>query len=355
MVGSGAGREAHFPDELYEARGATIVDASQVWALSDLVLKIHPPTLEEATLMKEGAILVSFLYPSQNLEVVRCLSAKKVTAFAMELIPRISRAQSMDALSSQATVAGYKAALLAASFLPKFFPLLMTAAGTIPPAKVLVLGAGVAGLQAMATARRLGAVVEGYDIRPAAREQVESVGARFVELPLQVEEAETKGGYARALGEEFYRRQQELLAERCAQVDAVITTALVPGRRAPILVSQGAVEAMRAGSVILDVAAEQGGNCALTVPGKTVIHRGVTIHGPVNLPSTMAVHASAMYSRNLVSFLSYLFADGKPDWDRDDEVVCAPLVLRQGEPVHQPTRAALASGEPIGSSATSTP
>jgi NAD(P) transhydrogenase subunit alpha len=341
LVAAGAGRGSHFSDEQYEARGAAVVDAREVWSKADLILKIHPPSFEEAQLCKEGSILVSFLYPALHPEVVRLLAAKKVTAFALELIPRISRAQSMDVLSSQATVAGYKAALLAAASLPKFFPMLMTAAGTIPPAKVLVLGAGVAGLQAMATARRLGALVEGYDIRPAAREQVESVGARFVELPLKAEEAEAAGGYARAQTEEFYRRQQELLAERCALVDAVITTALVPGRRAPVLVSQAAVEAMRPGSVIVDGGAEQGGNCALTVPGKTLVHRGVTIHGPRNLPSTLPVHASVMYSRNLVSFLSYLFQDGKPNWDREDEVVRSPLVLDRGRAVQPATRALL--------------
>jgi NAD(P) transhydrogenase subunit alpha len=259
----------------------------------------------------------------------------------MDLIPRISRAQPIDALSSQATISGYKAVLLAADSLPKLFPMLMTAAGTIPPARVLVLGAGVAGLQAIATARRLGAIVEAYDIRPTVKEQVESLGAKFVELPVEAKEAQDASGYAKAQTQEFYSRQQQLLAARTRASDVVIATALVPGKRAPILISKEAVLSMGPGSVIVDLAAEQGGNCALTEPGKTVIRNGVTIHGPLNLPSSMSSQASALYSRNVTSLLQVLIKGGTFNIDLNDELVRSPLVTHNGEVLHQATRVAL--------------
>ena len=264
----GAGDAAGYPDSAYVEKGARIADdARSLYGGADLVLKVMPPTPSEAGLLKEGSTLISFLYPLANIETVQKLTARRTTVFAMELMPRISRAQSMDALSSQATLAGYKAVLIAADTLPRLFPLLMTAAGTIPAAKVFVVGAGVAGLQAIATARRLGAIVEAYDVRPAVKEQVASLGARFVELPVETKEAQDAGGYAKAQSEEFYMKQQRLLAERAQASDVVITTALVPGQRAPQLISGEAIRGMRPGSVVVDLAAEQGGNCALTEPG----------------------------------------------------------------------------------------
>jgi NAD(P) transhydrogenase subunit alpha len=272
---------------------------------------------------------------------VKQLVDREATAFAMELMPRISRAQSMDALSSQSLVAGYKAVLIAADSLPKLFPLLMTAAGTIAPAKVFVLGAGVAGLEAIATARRLGAVVEAYDVRPTVKEQIQSLGAKFVELPIEAKDAQTAGGYAKAQSEDFYLKQQELLANHEEQSDVVITTALVPGSKAPILVTEDAVKRMRPGSVIVDLAAEQGGNCALTEAGKTVVKYGVTIHGPLNLPSSMAPQASQLYSRNVTSFVLSILKEEKLSLDTADELVRGTLVVKAGKVVHEPTRLAL--------------
>ena len=276
-----AGEAAGYLDSAYVEKGATIVqDSGSLFGQADVLFKVQPPNAREAGSFKEGSTIVSFLYPLQNLDTIRALSSRKVTAFAMELIPRISRAQSMDALSSQANVSGYKAVLIAADTLPKMFPMMMTAAGTISPARVFVMGAGVAGLQAIATAKRLGAVVEAYDVRPVVKEQIMSLGAKFVELPVEAKDAQTAGGYAKAQSEEFYKKQQELLAEHAGMSDVIITTALVPGQKAPILVSEDAVKRMRPGSVIVDLAAEQGGNCALTDPGKTTVKYGVTIHGP---------------------------------------------------------------------------
>ena len=340
-----AGEAAGFPDSAYTEKGVSIApDAYSLYSQSDIVLKVQPPSPAEALLLKEGSSLISFLYPLSNLEAVRNLAARKVSAFAMELMPRISRAQSMDALSSQATVSGYKAVLIAADSLPKFFPMLMTAAGTISPAKVFIIGAGVAGLQAIATARRLGAVVEAYDVRPIAKEQVASLGARFVELPVEAKDAQTAGGYAKAQSEDFYRKQQELLAEHASASDAVITTALVPGQRAPILVSEDAVKGMRSGSVVVDLAAEQGGNCALTEPGKTVVKYGVTIHGTLNLPSTMAPQASQLYSRNITSFLLVILKDGNLNLDLKDDLIRGPMVIQNGEILHEGTMKALTGG-----------
>ncbi len=343
VVEHSAGEAAEYPDTAYTEKGASIVqDAASLYGQADVVFKVQPPNSREVAVFKEGSTLVSFLYPLQNLEAIRALSARKVTAFAMELIPRISRAQSMDALSSQANVSGYKAVLIAADTLPKMFPMMMTAAGTISPAKVFVMGAGVAGLQAIATAKRLGAVVEAYDVRPVVKEQIMSLGAKFVELPVEAKDAQTAGGYAKAQSEEFYKKQQELLAEHAGISDVIITTALVPGQKAPILVSEDAVKRMRPGSVIVDLAAEQGGNCALTDPGKTAVKYGVTIHGPFNVPSSMAPQASQLYARNITSFVASVFKQGLGNFDVKDDLVRGPMVLNKGEVVHEPTKNALA-------------
>ena len=342
----GAGEAAGFPDTAYVEQGVSIVDTSALYEQSDIILKIQTPTATEARLFKEGTTLISFLYPLTNLETIQILAARRVNALAMNLIPRSSRAQSMDALSSQAIISGYKAVLLGADSLPKLFPMLMTAAGTIPPAKVFVIGAGVAGLQAIAVARRLGAMVEAYDVRPAAKEEIKSLGATFVELPIESKEEQAAGGYAKIQSEEFYRKQQELLAEHAQVSDIVITTALVPGRRAPILVSEDAVKKMRLGSVIVDLAAEQGGNCILTEPGKSVVKYGITIHGLLNLPSTMAPQASQLYSRNITSFLLTILKDGTLNIDRKDDLIHEPLVIFDGEIVHEPTKAAISEGMP---------
>jgi len=344
-VEHGAGDAADFPDSAYESVGASVLpDAKSLFEESDIVLKVMPPTPGEAGMLKPASTLISFLYPLANLASVKRLVDRKATAFAMDLMPRISRAQSMDALSSQSTIAGYKAVLLAADSLPKIFPLLMTAAGTISAAKVFIIGAGVAGLQAIAVSRRLGAVVEAYDVRPVVKEQVQSLGARFVELPLEAKSAQDTGGYATAQSQDFYERQQKLMAEHTQTSDVVITTALVPGQRAPVLITEEAVKGMRLGSVIVDLAAEQGGNCALTEPGRTVVKHGVTIHGPLNLPSTMAPQASQLYSRNLTSFLQTIVKDGVLGIDLKDDLVRGALVVNKGEVVHQATKAALGEG-----------
>ena len=346
QVEARAGEAAGFPDSAYSSSGAKIVeDAADLYANADLVLKVQPPTVKEAGMMKEGSMIVSYIYPMNNLPAVKKLAERGVTAFGLEQMPRISRAQPMDTLSSQANLAGYKAAVLAADTLQKIFPLMMTAAGTIAPGRVFVLGAGVSGLQAIATARRLGAVVEAYDVRPAVKEQVESLGAKFVELPLQSADAQTSGGYAKAQSDEFYRKQQELLAEHAWTADVVITTALVPGKPAPLLVTEAAVKGMRPGSVIIDLAAEQGGNCALTEPGKTVVKYGVVIHGPLNIPSTMAPQASQLFSRNLAAYIAAISKDGFVNLDSDDQLVKAPMVLLRGQPVGDQLKAALQGGK----------
>jgi len=343
-VESGAGEAAGFPDPDYSRSGASISrDSQSLYREADTILKVQPPSLPEAGLFRRTSTLVCFLYPLSNLPTLRKLASLGVTAFAMDQMPRISRAQSMDALSSQATLSGYKAVLLAAETLPKFFPMLMTAAGTVAPARVLVLGAGVAGLQAIATARRLGAVVEAYDVRPAVKEQIESLGARFVELPLETKDSETAGGYAKAQSDEFYRKQQKLLSERAAASDVVIATALVPGKKAPVLISEEAVRGMRPGSVIVDLAAEQGGNCALTEPGRTAVRNGVTILGPLNLPSSMAPQASQLYSRNIINFLAEIVKDGALRLDTNDEVVRGAMILREGQVVNEQVRTAMES------------
>ncbi len=347
IVEKGAGEAAGYTDSEYSAVGAKILeDRRELYGQADVLLKVMPPSPADAALVKDGSLTISFLYPLANLDTVRKLAERKATSFAMELMPRISRAQPMDALSSQATISGYKSVLIAADTLPKLFPLMMTAAGTISPARVFVVGAGVAGLQAIAVARRLGAVVEAYDVRPVVKEQVMSLGAKFAEIPVEAKEAQDSGGYAKAQTEEFYKKQQQFLAERARASDVVITTALVPGARAPILISEDAVKGMRPGSVIVDLAAEQKGNCALTEPGKTVVKYGVTIHGPLNLPSSMAPQASQLYSKNVTSFLQVLVKGGALTVDTKDDLVRGPLVINKGEVVHEPTSKALAEARP---------
>ena len=342
VVEKGAGESAGFLDSDYEGSGAAIAaDQRSLYAQADVVLKVLPPTPEEAGLVKEGSTVISFLFPAANLEAVKRLASRKVTAFAMELIPRISRAQPMDALSSQANVAGYKSVIVAADTVPKLFPLMMTAAGTISPAKVFILGAGVAGLQAIATARRLGALVEAYDVRPVVKEQVMSLGAKFAEMPVEAKDAQDAGGYAKAMGEEFTRKQQEFLAQRAKLADVVITTALIPNARAPILITEDAVKGMRPGSVVVDLAAEAKGNCAITEPGKTVVKYGVTIHGPLNLPSTMAPESSKLYSRNISSLLLIMLKDGSLAIDPKDDIIKGSMVINAGQVVHGPTAKAI--------------
>ncbi|MFQ5882564.1 MAG: Re/Si-specific NAD(P)(+) transhydrogenase subunit alpha [Candidatus Methylomirabilales bacterium] len=346
LVEAGAGGRAFFPDLAYEEAGATLVpDAVALLAQADVVLKVQPPVLNEALgkheveLMKEGTVLITSLQPLSNPDVVKRLVERKITSFSMDCIPRIARAQKMDTLSSQSTLAGYKAALVAANSLGKFFPMLVTAAGTVPPAKVLVLGAAVAGLQAIATARRLGAVVQAYDIRPAVKEQVESLGANWIELELAGEEAEDASGYARELSEESQQREKALLHRHVREADIVITTALVPGKRAPILITTEMVKDMKAGSVIVDLAAEMGGNCELTEPGSEVIKHGVTIHGLLNAASSMPVHASQMYSKNISSFLMHLTRGNELHLDFEDHIIRDCCITHKGHAMHGPTRA----------------
>jgi len=324
LVQRGAGEAASFPDAAYEEAGARLVDD---WADAEAVVKVQKPSEDEAGLLREGQVLIGFLQPLTDPEGIERLAQRGVIAFAMESIPRITRAQPMDALSSQATVSGYKATLLAAERLPKFFPMLMTAAGTVAPAKVLVLGAGVAGLQAVATARRLGAVVTGFDVRPVVREQIESLGANWLDLGVVGEE--TAGGYATELTDDQQRQQQEELEARLPEFDVVITTALIPGRPAPKLIPASAVAAMRPGSVVVDLAAEAGGNCELTEPGEEVVREGVTIVGPTNLPSTMPFHASQLYARNVFALLHHLAPEGTLALDWEDEITAGACVTRE--------------------------
>ena len=326
-VERGAGAAAGFPDDEYAAAGAELVD--DAWTGTDAVVKVAKPDETELGKLRPGTLLVAFLQPLSDPAGIERLAAAGVVAFAMESIPRTTRAQPMDALSSQATVAGYKAALLAADRLPRFFPMLTTAAGTIPPARVLVLGAGVAGLQAIATARRLGAVVSGFDVRPAVREQVESLGASFLDLGVVGEE--TEGGYARELSPEQQHEQQAALEQRIPDFDAVITTAAIPGRPAPRLIPAAAVERMRPGSVIVDLAAETGGNCELTRPGETVLLGGITVAGPLNLASEMPAHASQLYARNVAALLGHLAPEGELALDWDDEITAGACVTRREE------------------------
>jgi NAD(P) transhydrogenase subunit alpha len=332
-----AGLAASFPDADFVAAGAHLAaDPATAAAAADAVLTVTAPEPDDAAALKPGSLLVGLLAPHRNLDLVRTLAERRITSLAMELVPRITRAQSMDALSSQANIAGYKAVLLAALRLPKYMPLLMTAAGTIKPARVVVMGAGVAGLQAIATARRLGAIVEVSDIRPAVKEQVQSLGGRFIELP-EAESGEGAGGYAREMGEDFLRRQREIVQRHLAQADAVITTALVPGRPAPRLVTAEMVDAMRPGSVIVDLAVEQGGNCELSEADREVVHQGVLILGPSNLAATMPHDASSLYARNVWALLQLLWKEGALAVDTQDEVVAGTLLTHGGQIVHAAT------------------
>ena len=334
LVEREAGETATFADADYEQAGARLVAADELYAEADVVCKVRKPSAEEVGRLRGGQVLVALLQPLVDAELTRSLAERGVTAFSLDSIPRVTRAQPMDALSSQSTVSGYKAAVLAAEHLGKFFPMLTTAAGTIPPAKVLVLGAGVAGLQAIATARRLGAVVSAFDVRPVVKEQVESLGATFLEL--DVEGAEGVGGYAVALAEDQHEREQQLIAHHAAESDAVITTALVPGRPAPELITESAVYGMRAGSVIVDLAAEAGGNCAATKPGETVVVEGVTVVGLTNVPATMPVHSSQMYSRNVQAFLGLIIRDGELELDFEDQIVRETCVAHGGRVTKEP-------------------
>lgn len=345
VVQAGAGAAAGYLDSSYLQAGARL--EPEVIEKADILLKVQPPTLEEIDKMKQGATVIGFLQPYNSAAEIRALAARSVTAFSMELMPRIARAQPMDALSAMSTVSGYKAVLIAANHLGKFFPLLMTAAGTMTPARVFIIGAGVAGLQAIGTARRLGAVVEAYDTRPAVKEQVESLGARFAELTLETKGTEEKTGYAKAQSEEFYEKQRELMSRYVAAADAVITTALVPGKRAPVLITEDMVEGMRPGSVIVDLAAEQGGNCALTQPDQEIVRHGVVIIGPTNLPSTVPIHASQMYARTVTSFLLHLLKDGSIHLDLNDELTRGPLVTYQGEILHAAVKDALSAATQV--------
>jgi NAD(P) transhydrogenase subunit alpha len=332
-VQAGAGAAARFPDAAYEGAGASVLpDAAAVLAGADMVARVQPPTVEEVAQLPEGVSVVSFLQPGQAPEIVQALAGKQATVYSLDLLPRISRAQSIDALSSQATVSGYRAGLTAAEHLAKFFPMLMTAAGTVRPAKVLVMGAGVAGLQAIATARRLGAVVRAYDVRAAAKEEVASLGAAFVELGLESQEG--SGGYAREQTAEYQAKQQELLTAEVIASDVIITTAQIPGRKAPILVTRAMVEAMPAGVVVVDMAADSGGNCELSVPGEDVVtDNGVTVVGMTNPPATMPTHASFLYSRNIANFLALVVKEGELTPDFDDEIVAGTCVVRAGQVV----------------------
>jgi NAD(P) transhydrogenase subunit alpha len=345
-IESGAGLAAGFTDAAYAEQGAGIVaTAADVVARADLMLRVRisPPGTDagraDLSLLRAGQALIAFLDPLNDPSISEALAAKGVAAFSMELMPRITRAQSMDALSSMATIAGYKAVMVAANTLPRMFPMLTTAAGTVKPARVFIIGAGVAGLQAIAVARRLGAVVEAYDVRPAAKEQVQSVGAKFVELPLDASDAEDKGGYAKAQDESFYRRQREMMTKVVAASDVVITTAAVPGKRSPVLVTADMVATMAQGSVIVDLAAERGGNCELTKADQVVCEHGVTIFGPTNLPSTVPYHASQMYARNVATFVAHLMKDKVLALDMSDEITRETLVSRDGQVVHERLKA----------------
>jgi NAD(P) transhydrogenase subunit alpha len=341
IVETAAGQAAGFPDEAYRAQGASIASRSEVFQTADILLQVRAMPPDPA--LRSGQAVIGFADPLGAPQAVRDIAPTGVTLLSMELMPRITRAQSMDALSSMATVAGYKGVLLAANLLPRMFPMLMTAAGTVSPARVFIVGAGVAGLQAIASAKRLGARIEAYDVRPAVKEQIQSLGARFVELPLESAGSEDKGGYAKAQDESFYQRQREMMLKVVAGSDVVITTALIPGKRAPILVTTEMVEAMQPGSVIVDLAAERGGNCELTRPDETIVHKGVTIVGPSNPASLVPYHASQMYSKNVTTFLMHLLGkDGAQlsslRINPDDEITRETLLTHQGSVVHARVR-----------------
>ena len=342
QIQRGAGIEAGYGDEAYGESGAHVVETrEELISSSEIVLQVRAAGAnpeagkEDLTRLKEGQFLIGLLNPFGSAESFTQLIERKVTSFALELIPRITRAQSMDVLSAMANIAGYKAVLMAGDKLTKMFPMMMTAAGTIIPARVFVVGAGVAGLQAIATAQRLGAVVQGYDIRPAVKEQVESLGAKFVELKLDTEETESSGGYAKQMNDDFYNKQRELMSAVVADSDVVICTAAVPGKKAPVLITATMLKNMAPGSVVVDLAAESGGNCELTVPAKTVLKHGITIAGPINLPSTVPYHASQLYSKNITTFLLFLLKDGTVEINREDEITSETLVTLDGCMVHQ--------------------
>jgi NAD(P) transhydrogenase subunit alpha len=345
VIEAGAGVQAGFHDSEYAAKGARVLgDRSEVFGAADIVVQVLCYGSNDQTgkadvpYFRSGQVLIGFLRPFGSIETVREIAATGITSFSVEFMPRTTRAQSMDALSSMGTICGYKAALLAADALPKIFPMLTTAAGTITPARVLVIGAGVAGLQALATARRLGAVVSAYDLRPAAKEQVQSLGGRFVELPIEAKDAQDAGGYAKAQDEEFYRRQRELLAKVVAESDVVITAAVVPGKKSPVLVTREMVAGMAPGSVIVDLAAERGGNCEYTQAGKKIVEHGVTIVGYFNLATDVPYHASQMYAKNITAFLTYMVKDGKLQFNLEDEIIQSTLVTQGGEVVNPRVR-----------------
>jgi NAD(P) transhydrogenase subunit alpha len=345
VVEAGAGAEAGYPDAEYAARGAQLLATrAEVFAAADLILQVlcygsnDRTGADDLPLLRRGQVLIGFLRPLGSIETSRAIAERDVTSFSVELMPRTTRAQSMDALSSMGTICGYKAAVLAADTVPRLFPMLTTAAGTITPARVLVIGAGVAGLQAIATARRLGAVTSAYDLRPAAKEQVQSLGARFVELPLEAQDAEDARGYARAQDETFYQRQRELIGRVVAESDVVITAAVIPGKVSPVLVTREMVARMAPGSVIVDLAAERGGNCELTRPGERVVEHGVTLIGQLNLASTVPYHASQMYARNLTAFLLHLVKNGKLELNLGDEIIRDTLLTSGGDVVNARVR-----------------
>jgi len=345
VIEAGAGVQAGFHDSEYAAKGARVLgDRSEVFGAADIVVQVLCYGSNDQTgkadvpYFRSGQVLIGFLRPFGSIETVREIAATGITSFSVEFMPRTTRAQSMDALSSMGTICGYKAALLAADALPKIFAMLTTAAGTITPARVLVIGAGVAGLQALATARRLGAVVSAYDLRPAAKEQVQSLGGRFVELPIEAKDAQDAGGYAKAQDEEFYRRQRELLAKVVAESDVVITAAVVPGKKSPVLVTREMVSGMAPGSVIVDLAAERGGNCEYTQAGKKIVEHGVTIVGYFNLATDVPYHASQMYAKNITAFLTYMVKDGKLQFNLEDEIIQSTLVTQGGEVVNPRVR-----------------
>jgi NAD(P) transhydrogenase subunit alpha len=345
LIEAGSGEKAYFTDAEYEQAGAVIVkDKQLLYSGADVIMKIQPPQKEEVEMMKDSSTYIGFLSSVLDAEFLNLMNQKNITSFAMEFIPRISRSQSMDALSSMASIAGYRAVLIAAQYLGKFFPLMMTAAGTIPPAKVLVVGAGVAGLQAIATARRLGARVEAFDTRPAVKEQVESLGAQFIEMEL-VADAETTSGYAKEMTEEFMKREREIIGNRAAHNHVVITTAQLFGKKAPILIAEEMVKKMQEGSVIIDLAAEQGGNCEITEPGKNICKHGVTICGVLNLPSTLPIDASAMYSRNITQFFKHLYMADDRKLDFEDKITKNSCVTYNGEIVNDYVRKAILKGE----------
>ena len=356
VIESGAGMEAGYPDSFYTEKGGSILpDRKSVFAKADIVVQVLCYGSNDITgeadvpLMRSGQILIGFLRPLGSLDVLQNVARTGVTSFSVELMPRTTRAQSMDALSSMGTICGYKAVLIAADTLPRIFPMLTTAAGTVTPARIFVIGAGVAGLQAIATARRLGAVVSAYDMRPASKEQVQSLGGRFVELPIEAKDAQDARGYGTAQDESFYARQRELLARVVAESDVVITTAVVPGKKAPVLITADMVKSMAPGSVVFDIAAERGGNCELTRAGKTVIEHGVTIIGIINVASKVPYHASQMYARNLMTFLLNLVKDGKVRPDSEDDIIRETLLTRGGEIVNARVRQFLALPELVGS------